>query len=304
MASLKPNMSSMLLSYSSRVFLGLMVRDEEGELFFSPLNRNHDFRKIPNPFNWDSDACSFVESVIIYPDVLRVPISLYSLQTLIFIGFTVREAENLWERQQICKKGRSQYTLLRLAHKYLKENAEDATSLEQALQIGFNPSSPNTGFFPGVGYHSGIPSLPVIDIDRPAEGSKLIDWCYWITYRRFSFLLYLEPMLQDLIGDGPDHHPLELWDKITASFKHPAKAKDCPAFDIDILEKGNLNSEIADEELEGDNSGFLSGNLSDSEIPNQEISYEEDENIYDEDEDEVVELYGEKHDMDIQYEEY
>lgn len=195
MASLKPNMSSMILSYSSRVFLGLIVRDEESVLFFSPLTRNHDFRKIPNPFNWDSDACSFVESVIIYPDVLRVPVSLYSLQPLIFIGFTVREAENLWERQQICNKGRSQYTLLRLAHKHLKENAEDATSLEQVLKIGFNPSSPNTGFFPGVGYRSGIPSLPIIDIERPAEGLKLIDWCYWITYRRFSFLLYLEPML-------------------------------------------------------------------------------------------------------------
>ncbi len=289
-------MSSMLLSYSSQVFLGLMVRDEEGKLFFSPLTRNHGFQKIPNPFNWDLDACSFVENIIIYPDVLRVPIFLYSLQTLIFIGFTVREAENLWERQQICNKGRSQYTLLTLAHKYLKDNAEDATSLEQVLQIGFNPSSPNTGFFPGVGYRSGIPSLPVIDIDRPAEGSKLIDWCYWITYRRFSFLLYLEPMLQDLIGDGPDRHPLELWDMITASFKHPAKAEDCPLFDIDIPKMGNLNSEFADEEPKGDNTGFSSGNMSYGEIPDQEISY-------DEDEDEVLELYGERQEMEIQYEE-
>lgn len=75
MASLKPNMSSMILSYSSQVFLRLIVRDEEGVLFFSPLTRNHDFLKILNRFNWDSDACSFVESVIIYPDVLRVPVS-------------------------------------------------------------------------------------------------------------------------------------------------------------------------------------------------------------------------------------
>lgn len=263
------------------------MRDEESELFFRPLIRNHGFRKIPNPFNWDSDVCSFVEIIITYPDVLRVPISLYSLQTLIFIGFTVREAENLWERQQICNKGRSQYTLLTLAHKYLKENAENATSLEQVLEIGFNPSSPNTGFFPGVGYRSGIPALPVIDIDRPAEGSKLIDWCYWITYRRFIFLLYLEPMLQDLVGDGPDRHPLELWHMITASFKHPKKAKDCPLFDIDIPMKGNLNSEIADEEY--------------SEISDQGVSYEEDENMYDEDEDEVLALYGERQEMEIQY---
>lgn len=298
MASLKPNMSSMLLSYPSRVFLGLMVRDDEGELFFSPLTRNHGFRKIPNPFNWDSDACSFVESIILYPDVLRVPISLYSLQTLIFIGFTVREAENLWERQQFRNKGQSQYTLLTLAHKYLKENAENATSLEQVLQIGFNPSSPNTGFFPGVGYRSGIPSLPLIDIDPPAEGSKLINWCYWITYRRFIFLLYLEPMLQDLVGDGPDRHPLELWDMITASYKHPAKAEDCPLFDIDIPKKGNLNSEIADEEPKGDYSGFSSGNLSYSEIPDQELSYDDDE-----DEDEVLELYDERQEMEIQHDE-
>lgn len=265
-------MAPILLSYPSQVFLGLMVRDEEGKFFYSSLTRNRGFQKIPNPFNWDSDACSFVESIIIYPDVLRVPISLYSLQTLIFIGFTVREAENLWQRQKICSRGQSPYTLLTLAHKYLKENAEDATSLEQVLQIGFNPSSPNTGFFPGVGYRSGIPSLPVIDIDRPAEGSKLIDWCYWITYRRFSFLLYLEPMLQDLTGDGPDRHPLELWDMITASFKHPAKAEYCPLLDMDILKKGNLNSE-------------------------------EDENTYDEDEDEVLDLYGERQEMGIQYEE-
>lgn len=291
-------MSSMLLSYPSRVFLGLMVRDDEGELFFSPLTRNHGFRKIPNPFNWDSDACSFVESIILYPDVLRVPISLYSLQTLIFIGFTVREAENLWERQQFRNKGQSQYTLLALAHKYLKENAENATSLEQVLQIGFNPSSPNTGFFPGVGYRSGIPSMPLIDIDPPAEGSKLINWCYWITYRRFIFLLYLEPMLQDLVGDGPDRHPLELWDMITASYKHPAKAEDCPLFDIDIPKKGNLNSEIADEEPKGDNSGFSSGNLSYSEIPDQELSYDDDE-----DEDEVLELYDERQEMEIQHDE-
>lgn len=298
MASLKPNMSSMLLSYPSRVFLGLMVRDDEGELFFSPLTRNHGFRKIPNPFNWDSDACSFVESIILYPDVLRVPISLYSLQTLIFIGFTVREAENLWERQQFRNKGQSQYTLLTLAHKYLKENAENATSLEQVLQIGFNPSSPNTGFFPGVGYRSGIPSLPLIDIDPPAEGSKLINWCYWITYRRFIFLLYLEPMLQDLVGDGPDRHPLELWDMITASYKRPAKAEDCPLFDIDIPKKGNLNSEIADEEPKGDYSGFSSGNLSYSEIPDQELSYDDDE-----DEDEFLELYDERQEMEIQHDE-
>lgn len=269
------------------------MRDEESELFFRPLIRNHGFRKIPNPFNWDSDVCSFVEIIITYPDVLRVPISLYSLQTLIFIGFTVREAENLWERQQICNKGRSQYTLLTLAHKYLKENAENATSLEQVLEIGFNPSSPNTGFFPGVGYRSGIPALPVIDIDRPAEGSKLIDWCYWITFRRFIFLLYLEPMLQDLVADGPDRHPLELWHMITASFKHPKKAKGCPLFDIDIPTKGNLNSEIAD--------GVY------SEIPDQGVSYEEDANMCDEgededeDEDEVLALYGERQGMEIQY---
>lgn len=278
------------------------MRDDDGELFFSPLTRNLGLRKIPNPFNWDYDVCSFVESVILYPEVLRVPISLYSLQTLIFIGFTVREAENLWERQQLCNKGRSQYTLLKLAHEYLKENAEDATSLEQVLQIGFNPSSPNTGFFPGVGYRSGIPSLPVIDIDPPAEGSKLIDWCYWITYRRFIFLLYLEPMLQDLIGDGPDRHPLELWDMITGSSKYRAKAEECPFFDIDIPKKGNLNSDIADEGPEGDNS-FSSENLSYSGIPDQEISYEEDENIYDEDEaeDEVLEFYDERHEMENQY---
>lgn len=292
MASLKPNISSMLLSYPSQVLLGLMARDEKGELFYSPLIRNRGFRKIPNLFNWDSDACSFVENVDIYPDVLRVPISLDSQQTLIFIGFTVRESENLWERQQICNQGRSQYSILRLAHKHLKENAEDATSLEQVVQIGFNPSSPNTGFFPGVGYRSGIPSLPVIDIERPAEGSKLIEWCYWITYRRFSFLLYLEPMLQDLMGDGPDRHPLEMWGMITASFKHLTEAGDCPFFDIEIPEKGDSSSE-----LEGDDTNFSRGDLSDSEIPDQEISYEDDENIYDEDE--VLELYSERIDMEI-----
>lgn len=279
MAFLKPNMSSMLLSHVSQVFLGLMTRDEEGELFFGPLTKNPGFRKIPNPFNWDWDASSFVKNINIYPDVLRVPISLDSQQTLIFIGFSVREAENLWERQQICNQGLSQFTLLQLAHKYLKESAEDATSLEQVVQIGFNPSSPNPGFFPGVSYHSGIPSLPVIDVDRPAEGSKLIDWCYWITYRRFSFLLYLEPMLQDLMGEGPGRrHPLEMWETITGSFEHPAEAKDCPFFDTDIPEEGDPN--------------FSSGDLSDSDIPDHEISYEEDENIYDEDE--VVEWYSEK----------
>ncbi|MCJ1345930.1 hypothetical protein MMC31_004140 [Peltigera leucophlebia] len=297
MASLKPNMSSMLLSYTSQVFLGLMASDEKGESFYSPLIRNHGFRKIPNPFNWDSDACSFVENIDIYPDVLRVPLSLDSQQTLIFIGFTVREAENLWERQQICNQGRGQYTLLRLALKYLKESVEDATSLEQVVQIGFNPSSPNTGFFPGVGYRSGIPSLPVIDVERPADGSKLIDWCYWITYRRFCFLLYLEPMLRELRGDGPDRHPLEMWEIITASFKRPAEAKDCPSFDIEIPENGDSNSGIAGKELEGDDSDFSSGDLSDSEVPDQETSYQDDENIYDEDE--IVEFYGEKTDMEV-----
>lgn len=297
MDSLKPNNSSMLLSYPSQVFLGLMARDEKGELFYSPLTRYRGFRKIPNPFNWDSDACSFVENIDIYPDVLRVPISLDSQQTLVFIGFTVREAENLWERQQICNQGRSQYTLLRLAHKYLKEHAEDATSLEQVVQIGFNPSSPNTGFFPGGGYRSGIPSLPVIDVEPPGEGSKLVDWCYWITYRRFSFLLYLETMLQDLVGDGPDRHPLEMWEMITASFKHSAEAEDCPFFDIEIPERGDANSEIADQEHKGNNNDFSSGDLLDGKIIDQETSYEDDESIYDEDE--VIELYSEKTDMEI-----
>lgn len=102
MASLNPNLSSVLLSYSSQVFLGLLARDETGELFYSSLSRNHSFRKIPNPFNWDSDACSFVENIDIYLDVLRVPVCLDSQQTLVFIGFTVRKAENLWEGLQIC----------------------------------------------------------------------------------------------------------------------------------------------------------------------------------------------------------
>lgn len=113
------------------------------------------------------------------------------------------------------------------------------------MQIGFNPSSPNTGFFPGVGYRSGIPSLPVIDVEPPVEGSKLIEWCYWITYRRFYFLLYLESMLQDLMGDGPDRHPLEMWEMITASFKRPAEAEDCPSLYIEIPGKGNSNLSIA-----------------------------------------------------------
>lgn len=90
---------------------------------------------------------------------------------------------------------------------------------------------------------------------------------------------------------------------ITASFKHPAKAEDCPLFDINIPERENLNSVIADEEPEGDNTSFSSGSLSYSEIPDQETSDEEDDNIYGEDEDEVIELYGERQDMKIQYEE-
>lgn len=217
---------------------------------YEPAFSRHALRRVPHPLNWSPVPRTFdSNNPNFYPSELRVPIYLYSFETILFLGFSYETAVSLWTRftakttttnnnathcdgiNNIDTNEGGMFGFPKYLIAYLQgQGVVDGIEKYQEVKrlSGYDPRGTSYGGFgPGVKELESVdPELPLTaahdDDDeqrRRIYGSstttKLHHWVYMTIFNRFAFLAMLTYLFEAIDDpqwtDLEDPEPLAMW---------------------------------------------------------------------------------------------